>query len=54
MDPDVAITIGFCFEALLVALAAGLFIGHEIRNGRSEAAGESRRGYLEPAAERRT
>jgi hypothetical protein len=52
MDPDVAITIAFCFVALLVALAAGLFIGHEIRNSRSETAGESRRGYLEPAATR--
>jgi hypothetical protein len=49
MDADVAITIAFCFEAFLVALAAGLFIGHEIRKSRSEAAGESKRRYLEPA-----
>jgi hypothetical protein len=52
MNADVAITIAFCFEAFLVALAAGLFIGHEIRKSRSETAGESRRGYLEPAAMR--
>ena len=44
MDADVAITIAFCFEAFLVALEAGLFIGHEIRKSRSEAAGESKRG----------
>jgi hypothetical protein len=50
MDPDVAITIAFCFEALLVALALGLYIGHEIRKSRLEAASKSKRRYLEPAA----
>jgi hypothetical protein len=50
MDADVAITIAFCFEAFLVALALGLFIGHEIRKSRSETASESRRGYLERTA----
>jgi hypothetical protein len=50
MDPDVAITIAFCFEAFLVAVALGLFIGHEIGKSRSETAHENRRGYLEPAA----
>jgi hypothetical protein len=52
MDADIAITIGFCFEAFLVALAGGLFIGHEIRRSRSETTGESRSGYLEPAVTR--
>ena len=50
MDADVAITIAFCFEALLVALAGGLFIGHEIRKSRLERAHESRRGCLESGA----
>jgi hypothetical protein len=52
MEADVAITIAFCFEAFLVALTAGLFIGHEIRKSAAETAGESRRGCLEPAAMR--
>ena len=43
MDADVAITIAFCFEAFLVALTAGLFIGHEIRKSGAETAGESTR-----------
>jgi hypothetical protein len=52
MDPDVAITIAFCFEALLVALAVGLFIGHEVCKSRAESAHENRRGYLDRAAMR--
>jgi hypothetical protein len=52
MDADVAITIAFCFEALLVALALGLFIGHEIQRSGLEAATKSRRRYLEPGAVR--
>jgi hypothetical protein len=50
MDADVAITIAFCFEAFLLALVLGLYIGNEIRKSRSETARESRRGHLEPAA----
>jgi hypothetical protein len=49
MDPDVAITIAFCFEAFLVALALGFIIGHEIRESRLATASKSRRG-LERAA----
>jgi hypothetical protein len=50
MDPDVAITIAFCFEALLVAVVIGVVIGHEIRKSRLETASKRRRGHFEPAA----
>ncbi len=49
MDADVMITIAFCFEVFLFALAAGLFVAHEARKSRSEAAAEKGRERLEPA-----
>ena len=52
MDPDVMITIAFCLEVFLFALAGGLFVAHEIRKSRSEAAVEIGRGRLESAAMR--
>jgi hypothetical protein len=49
MDADVMLTIAFCFEVFLFALAAGLFVAHEARKSRSEAAAEKGRERLEPA-----
>jgi hypothetical protein len=37
MDPDVMITIAFCLEVFLFALAGGLFVAHEVRKDRAEA-----------------
>jgi hypothetical protein len=42
MDADVMITIAFCLEVVLFALAAGLFIAHELRKSRTQAAAEAR------------
>jgi hypothetical protein len=52
MDADVMITIAFCLEVFLFALAGGLFVAHEVRKSRSEAAVENGRSGLEPAAMR--
>jgi hypothetical protein len=40
MDADVMITIAFCLEVFLFALAGGLFVTREIRKGRSQAGAE--------------
>jgi hypothetical protein len=37
MDADVMITIAFCLEVFLFALAGGLFVAHEVRKNRAEA-----------------
>jgi hypothetical protein len=50
MDADVMITIAFCLEVFLFALAGGLFVAHEVRKSRSRAAVETGRERLEPAA----
>jgi hypothetical protein len=50
MDADVMITIAFCLEVFLFALAGGLLIARELRKSRSEAAVENGRERLEPAA----
>jgi hypothetical protein len=42
MDADVMITIALCLEVLLFALAAGLFVAHEVRKSRSQATAEIR------------
>jgi len=52
MDPDVMITIAFCLEVFLFALAGGLFVAHEVRKSRSEATVETGHERLEPAAMR--
>jgi hypothetical protein len=52
MDADVMITIAFCLEVFLFALAGGLFVAHEVRKSRSEAAVEIGREHLRPAATR--
>jgi hypothetical protein len=55
MDADVMITIAFCSEVLLFALAAGLFVAHGVRKSRSKAAAEKgarapgARGDMQPA-----
>jgi hypothetical protein len=49
MDADVMITIAFCFEVFLFALAGGLFVAHKVRKSRSEAAAEKGHERLEPA-----
>jgi hypothetical protein len=50
MDAEVMIMIAFCLEVFLFALAGGLFVTHEVRKSRSEAAVETGREHLEPAA----
>ena len=52
MDADVMITIAFCLEVFLFALAGALFVAHEVRKSRSQAAVETGRERLEPAAMR--
>lgn len=52
MDADVMITIAFCLEVSLFALAGGLFVAHEVRKSRSRDAVETGRERLEPAATR--
>jgi hypothetical protein len=52
MDADVMITIALCLEVFLFGLAGGLFIAHEVRKSRSEAAAETGRERPEPAAMR--
>ena len=52
MDADVMITIAFCLEVFLFALAGGLFVAHEVRKSRSEAAVETGREHLKAAAMR--
>jgi hypothetical protein len=42
MDPDLMITIAFCLEVFLFALAVGLLVGHEVRKSRSQATAEIR------------
>jgi hypothetical protein len=37
MDADLVITIAFCLEAGLLALAAAGFAAHEVRKSRSQA-----------------
>jgi hypothetical protein len=49
MDADAMITIAFCLEVFLFALATGLFVAHEARKARLEAAAENGRERLEPA-----
>ena len=51
MDADVMITVAFGLEVLLFALAGGLFVTHEFRKSRSEAAAAA--GQLVTARERR-
>jgi hypothetical protein len=41
MDADVMITIAFCLEVSLFALAGGLFVAHEVRKSRSRAAAKT-------------
>jgi hypothetical protein len=43
MDADVMITIAFCSEVLLFALAAGLYVAHGVRKSRSKAAAKGAR-----------
>lgn len=43
MDADLMITIAFCLEALLLALAAAVFAAHEGRKSRSQAASSAQR-----------
>jgi hypothetical protein len=50
VDPDLAITIAFCVEVFLFALVTGVFIAHEVRKSRSEAAAKGARA-LPPHAE---
>ena len=54
MDADVMITIAFCLEVFLFALAGGLFVAHEVSKSRSRAAVETRsasgRGRSQPAS----
>ena len=50
MDADVMITIAFCLEVFLFALAGGLLVAHEIRKSRSGAAVAIGRGRLGSAA----
>ena len=38
MDADVMITIALCVEVFVFALVGGVFIAHEVRRSRSEAA----------------
>jgi hypothetical protein len=52
MDADVMITIAFCLEVLLFALAGGLFVAHEVGKTRSRGAVETGRERLELAATR--
>jgi len=52
MDAEVMIMIAFCLEVFLFALAGGLFVAHAVRKSRSEAAVETAREDLEPAAMR--
>ena len=52
MDADVVITIAFCLEVFLFTLAGGLFVAHEVRKSRSEAAVETGCERLEPATMR--
>jgi hypothetical protein len=40
MDADVMITIAFCLEVFLFALAGGLFIKREVRKSQSQARAE--------------
>jgi hypothetical protein len=49
MDADVMITIAFCLEVFLFALVGGLFVAHEVRKSRSEAAAEAGSARLERA-----
>jgi hypothetical protein len=49
MDADVMITIAFCLEVFLFALAGGLLVAHEVGKSRSEAAAEAGRARLERA-----
>jgi hypothetical protein len=46
MDADVMITIAFCLEVFLFALAGGLLVAHEVGKSRSEAAAEAGRARL--------
>jgi hypothetical protein len=47
MDADVMITIAFCLEVFLFALAAALFAAQEVRKSRSQTTAEIR---TEPTA----
>jgi hypothetical protein len=49
MDADVMITIAFCLEVFLFALAGGLLVAHEVGKSRSEATVEAGRARLERA-----
>jgi hypothetical protein len=52
VDADVIITIAFCLEVFLFALAGGLFVAHEVRKSRSQAAVETGRERFEHGATR--
>jgi len=52
MDADVMITIAFCLEVFLFALAGGLLVAHEVGKSPSKVAVENGRERLEPAAMR--
>jgi hypothetical protein len=41
IDPDVVITIAFCFEFALFVLAAGIVIEREVRKDRAQLAAEA-------------
>ena len=53
MDADVMITIVFCLEVFLFALAGGLLVAHEVGKSRSQAAAEAGSARLERAKMRR-
>jgi hypothetical protein len=56
IDPDVMITIAFCFEFVLFVLAAGIVIEREVRKDRAQLAAEAshvRRGRSRAAEARR-
>jgi hypothetical protein len=42
MDADVMITAAFCLEVFLFGLASGVFVAHEARKARPEAATDTR------------
>jgi hypothetical protein len=40
MDPDLAVTIGFCLEVLVFALVFAVYVAHEVRGTHAEVARE--------------
>jgi hypothetical protein len=47
MDADAMITVVFCLEVFLFALAAGVFVAREARKARAKAAAEDGRERVE-------